>query len=111
MHGLTGGQVSTWTAPGATVPWPKLFLADDLKDARISAFDYDADVVNLLGPAGQNNIGLHASDLLKGIADMWLETEIVGRPRMEEFVILICIRKSSRYFSLHTVWEVWYAKR
>ena len=74
---MTGRQLSTWTAPGATTPWPSLLLSDDMPDARISAFGYDANVVNLLGPAGQNRIRDHASNLLRGIADMWLETGVV----------------------------------
>ena len=78
MHGLTGSQLSTWTAPGATAPWPSLLLSDDIPDARISAFGYDADVVNLLGPAGQNRIRHHARNLLRGIADMWLDTGVVS---------------------------------
>ncbi|MCJ1277339.1 hypothetical protein MMC21_005151 [Puttea exsequens] len=49
VHGLTGSQLSTWTASGATAAWPYLLLPDDIPDARISAFGYDADVVNLLG--------------------------------------------------------------
>ncbi|MCJ1231793.1 hypothetical protein MMC12_008472 [Toensbergia leucococca] len=80
VHGLTGSQLSTWTAPGATAPWPSLLLADDIPDARISAFGYDADVVNLLGPAGQNRIRHHARNLLRGMADMWLDTGVDGLP-------------------------------
>ena len=52
VHGLTGSQLLTWTALSATALWPSLLLADDIPDAQISAFGYDADVVNLLGPAG-----------------------------------------------------------
>ena len=78
VHGLTGGQLSTWTAPGASAPWPSLLLPDDIPDARISTFGYDADVLNLLGSAGQNRIRHHARNLLRGIADMWLDTEVVS---------------------------------
>ena len=73
VHGLTGGQLSTWTASCAEAAWPSLLLPKDIPDARISVFGYDADVVNLLGPAGQNRIRHHARNLLSGIADMWLE--------------------------------------
>ncbi|MCJ1436742.1 hypothetical protein MMC27_006124, partial [Xylographa pallens] len=69
VHGLTGSQLSTWTAPGAAAPWPQILLADDIPDARISAFGYDADVVNLLGPIGQNRIRHHAMNLFRTIAD------------------------------------------
>ena len=78
VHGWTGHQLSTWTASGATAAWPSLLLADDIPDARISAFGYDADMVHLLGAVGQNRIRHHARDLLGGIADMWLETGTVS---------------------------------
>ena len=78
VHGLTGSQLSTWTAPGAPGPWPSLLLSDDIPNARISAFGYDADVVNFLKPAGQNKIRHNARNLLRGIADMWLETRLVS---------------------------------
>ena len=78
VHGLTGSQLSTWTAPGAPAPWPSLLLSKDIPDARISAFGYDADVARLLGPAGQNRIRHHARNLLSGIADMWLDTGVVS---------------------------------
>ncbi|KAL9628899.1 MAG: hypothetical protein Q9164_007109, partial [Protoblastenia rupestris] len=78
VHGLTGSQLSTWTTSGATAAWPRLLLPDDIPDARISAFGYDADVLNLLGPAGQNRIRHHARNLLGGIADMWLDTGVVS---------------------------------
>ena len=78
VHGLTGGQLSTWTVSGATDAWPCALLPDDIPDARISAFGYDADVVNMLGPAGQNRIRHHARNLLSGIADMWLDTGVVS---------------------------------
>src|SRR6266498_921125 len=73
VHGLTGGQLTTWTAEGAPAPWPELLLSEDIPDARISAFGYDADVVKILGQAGQNRIRQHARNLLAGLADMRFE--------------------------------------
>ena len=78
VHGLTGHQLSTWTAVGATVPWPSLLLPKDIPEARISAFGYDADVTKLLGQAGQNTIRQHAKSLLAGLADIRFETGIVS---------------------------------
>ena len=79
VYGLTGSQLLTWTASGAAAPWLYLLLPDDISDTRISAFGYDADVLSLLGPAGQNRIRYHARNLLRGIADMWLDTGVVSR--------------------------------
>lgn len=98
MHGLTGSQISTWTAAGAAAPWPKLLLADDIPDARISAFGYDADVVNLLGPAGQNRIRHHAANLIRGVADMWLESEIVSADNEKKSTILTCAGRATDNF-------------
>lgn len=75
---MTGSQLSTWTVPGATAPWPSLLLADDIPDARISAFSYDTNIVNLLGLARQNRIRYHARNLLRGMADIWLDTGVVS---------------------------------
>lgn len=60
------------------VPWPKLFLSQDIPEARISAFGYDADVVKFLGQAGQNKVRQHAVNLLAGLADMRFDTGFVG---------------------------------
>ncbi|KAF2431165.1 hypothetical protein EJ08DRAFT_696835 [Tothia fuscella] len=73
VHGLTGRQLSTWTAEGATAPWPKLLLSQDIPEARISAFGYDADVYKFLGQPGQNKIRQHATNLLAAVADMRFE--------------------------------------
>ncbi|KAH6672876.1 hypothetical protein B0J14DRAFT_654597 [Halenospora varia] len=34
IHGLTGGRNSTWTAEGATRPWPLQFLAEEKNDDK-----------------------------------------------------------------------------
>lgn len=79
IHGLTGGQLSSWTAECANSPWPKLLLSEDIPEARISAFGYDADVVKFLGQAGQNKIRQHAINLLAGLADMRFDTGFVSK--------------------------------
>ncbi|OCK72963.1 hypothetical protein K432DRAFT_365414 [Lepidopterella palustris CBS 459.81] len=75
VHGLTGGQVSTWAAEGAAQPWPQSFLAKDIPTARISAFGYDADVVKVFGQAGQNKLRQHASNLVACVADLQFESK------------------------------------
>jgi hypothetical protein len=82
IHGLTGGQLSTWTVPGDTVAWPSALLSEDLPEARISVFGYDADVVKMVGTAGQNKIRHHASYLLSALADMRFETGLVRFPQL-----------------------------
>ncbi|KFY80332.1 hypothetical protein V499_00806 [Pseudogymnoascus sp. VKM F-103] len=64
IHGVTGNRIKTWKAPDAAGPWPSELLAKDIANVRILAWGYDADIVNLMTPAGQNRIGNHARDLL-----------------------------------------------
>jgi hypothetical protein len=77
VHGLTGGQTTTWTAEGETSSWPEKFLSQDIPTARILAFGYDADVVKLLGQASQNNIDQHARNLLGDLADIRSDSHTV----------------------------------
>ena len=46
IHGLTGDRESTWTVKGAAAGWPESLLPNDLPQARIILYGYDADVVN-----------------------------------------------------------------
>ena len=67
MHGLTGSTQSTWLDKSG-VYWPIDLLGKDIRDARILAFGYDADVVNFWNPASQNRIGNHAENLLGALS-------------------------------------------
>jgi hypothetical protein len=61
-----------------SAPWPKLFLSEDIPEARIAVFGYDADVVKFLGEAGQNKVRQHAINLVAGLADMRFDTGFVS---------------------------------
>ncbi|KAK3347076.1 hypothetical protein B0T25DRAFT_293939 [Lasiosphaeria hispida] len=68
VHGLTGDREKTWTANGASEPWPKALLPSKLPRARILTVGYDANVVGLFGVVSQNSIGNHAENLLNWVA-------------------------------------------
>ena len=72
VHGLTGNSHSTWFHEKRQIHWPTALLGRSLGDegvnARIFAFGYDANVVNLMGPASRNRIGNHAINLLGALA-------------------------------------------
>lgn len=78
IHGLTGDQESTWTAKGAAACWPGLFLLNDLPEAGIITYGYDADVVNFWSMASQNTIGDHSQKLLSSLASLRDSTNTVG---------------------------------
>lgn len=80
LHGLTGHREKTWTAEGATEPWPKLLLASDIPNARILAYGYDADVVRWTRPVGQNTVREHAQNLVNDLCDFRSSTKTSKRP-------------------------------
>ena len=71
--------MSTWTAEGAKEPWPKFLLPQDIPEARISAFGYDAEVMKMFKNLSQNTIGHHAHNLLADLANMRLRQDTVNQ--------------------------------
>ncbi|KAL8998782.1 MAG: hypothetical protein Q9169_002232 [Polycauliona sp. 2 TL-2023] len=45
VHGLRGGNISTWCLKGKDFCWPRDMLQHDVADARILSFGYDANIV------------------------------------------------------------------
>ena len=78
IHGLTGDRESTWTAKGAAACWPESLLVNDLPQARIIMYGYDADVVNFWSMASQNTIGDHGQKFLTSLANLRDSTNTVG---------------------------------
>jgi len=77
VHGLTGDSYDTWFEVKSGIYWPVHLLSQDVPDARILAFGYDADVTKFLGPVSQNNLRDHASALLGELAAMRSEDDSV----------------------------------
>ncbi|KXX75211.1 Kinesin light chain [Madurella mycetomatis] len=68
VHGLTGDREKTWTAHGASEPWPKTLLPSELPNSRILTFGYDAYVVDWRGMVSQNRISNHGWNLLTSLS-------------------------------------------
>ncbi|KAA8642375.1 hypothetical protein EYZ11_009972 [Aspergillus tanneri] len=68
LHGLTGDRDATWTARGATEPWPKTLLPTMLPTARVLTFGYDAYVADWRGVVSQSLIANHAWNLLTSLS-------------------------------------------
>jgi len=63
VHGLNGHRENTWRYEGAPVSWPEAFLSQDICNARIMTYGYEATVVNwdeFLGKVSSNRIKQHA---------------------------------------------------
>ncbi|KAL8859328.1 MAG: hypothetical protein Q9178_004266 [Gyalolechia marmorata] len=80
VHGLTGHRHRTWTAPGATEPWPKVLLPQAIPNARIITYGYDADVVHWTSTAGQNTTREHAQNLVNDLCNHRTRTKSIKRP-------------------------------
>jgi len=64
IHGLTGNAYSTWLHKSTHIHWPRDLTKDDIPDARVMTFGYDADVARLWGQVAQDGISGYARDLL-----------------------------------------------
>ena len=67
---MRGHRTKTWTKDG--VCWPRDLLSKEdsetLSHIRILSFGYDANVVNLKGPASLNSLLEHSVNLLNELA-------------------------------------------
>lgn len=68
LHGLNGRPEMTFFDTNTEIYWPVHLLPQDIPNARILSFGYDADVAKFLGPIGQNTLEDHASDLINDLS-------------------------------------------
>ncbi|KAL8642926.1 MAG: hypothetical protein Q9226_008450, partial [Calogaya cf. arnoldii] len=78
VHGLNGGNVSTWTK--GEVFWPYNLLAKNIPEARIITWGYDADVAHFLSPTSANRVKDHAKGLSNDLAGLRGSPETSTRP-------------------------------
>ncbi|KAK4203324.1 hypothetical protein QBC40DRAFT_251294 [Triangularia verruculosa] len=62
VHGLRGHPIDSWSLD--QVCWPRDLLKDDVEDARIITWGYDANIDNWGFHASQNSLSAHADNLL-----------------------------------------------
>lgn len=79
LHGLTGNAFTTWYHKGIDVHWPSAYLREDIPDARIISFGYDADVSNWWKQASTSRVTNHADDMVGALVRLREETEIEDR--------------------------------
>ena len=64
VHGLTGNAYNTWLHKDPRVHWPSELLRQDIPDARILSFGFDADIVNFWNPVSNSRLSNHAESLV-----------------------------------------------
>jgi hypothetical protein len=78
VHGLTGKSYDTWYHAATRTHWPGQLLSKDIKDARLLAYGYDADVTSFWAPTSSNRLAQHAENLVAAIAGYREDTETVS---------------------------------
>ena len=81
IHGPTGDREESWTAPGASEPWPETLLPTEIPTARILLFGYDAIVTKWQDLASRTFISSYALSLLKSLATYREDDNTVYRRR------------------------------
>ena len=73
VHGLGGDAFTTWTHPKSKAFWLKDFLPQQIPDARIMTFGYNA-----AAAFGQSTAEIidHAKSLLASLVDMRVMSEV-----------------------------------
>ena len=79
VHGLTGNSYNTWLHKETGIHWPNALLKQDIPDARILTFGYDADVVNVWNPASSSRLSNHAENLVGDLVGKREETDTESR--------------------------------
>lgn len=64
VHGLFGNTYSTWLHKYPDVHWPSELLKEDIPDARVLAFGYDANIDKLWNPASNGRLIYHAENMV-----------------------------------------------
>lgn len=77
IHGLNGDATKSWTNPETKAFWPKDFLPDDVPEARVLTFGYNADAA--FGNTTADIVD-HAKDLLGSLIDKREEVNEELRP-------------------------------
>lgn len=77
VHGITGDSRATWLDSKSGTFWPETLLGNDILDARIFSFGYDADVSSFWGHVSKNRLREHAQALLGDLVREREETDTV----------------------------------
>lgn len=78
VHGLTGNRETTWTHKQTKNFWPQTLLPQDLPNARIFTFGYDADIIGTLEAAGSSTLRDHGKSLANDLALRRMKSRSVG---------------------------------
>ena len=105
VHGLRGDRIKSWSRDD--VCWPRDLLAEDLKQARIITYGYDADVTHAFKQSSHASIFGIGQSFLRDISRLRRSAEEVSRrtPRPRHLShCLMLYRLKDILYSSDIVW-------
>ena len=91
VHGLMGDPYLTWSCTEPENNWPKCLLSQNIPDARILTFGYDARIADLSDEVSTNTIRDHANNLLIGLTHERERNNLVFAPAaLEKATLTYC---------------------
>lgn len=78
VHGLAGNAFSTWYYKEHALHWPSTLLKEDIPEARIFIYGYDANVASFWGGASQNRLVNHAESMVGHLVGRREDTNTVS---------------------------------
>lgn len=82
VHGLHGHIQRTWLHKKSNIHWPRDLLPQDMPDARILGFSYDADIVHFWSrsPASTARLTNHAEAMIGQLLRQREASDTINRP-------------------------------
>jgi len=71
VHGLRGSRINTWSKDN--VFWPEKLLREDLQNARVITWGYDAKIANAFRPASRDSLFGLSNTLLEDLARLQID--------------------------------------
>jgi len=83
IHGLHGDSKATWTKSavfGTSIFWPESLLPQDIPDARILSYGYDANIAHFWARPADNRLDTYSNDLFAQLNNKRENTPSAARP-------------------------------
>lgn len=97
MHELTGNVYNTWVHKDTGVHWPSELLRQDMQNAQILSFNYNADIMNIWNSASNSQLSNHAENMVDSLVQKWEKMSTESRK------VLFVAHNLSELFTEHAL--------
>jgi hypothetical protein len=104
VHGLTGNSYGTWLEERSETYWPVGLLREDVQNARIMTYGYDADVIKLRGQVSDNNLRGYSTSLLEDLSATRSRDKSVRLSFVQNALCSLCYQEKRKIiFIVHSL--------